>query len=47
MFMGICIMENLIGQVFGHLTVIDSAGDHVSPKGNQAWQWLCKCFSNC
>ena len=36
-------LQNLIGQKFGKLTVIERAENYVSPKGQQQTQWLCKC----
>jgi hypothetical protein len=35
---------NLVGQVFGKLTVIERAGAHKQPNGNTQALWLCKCF---
>ena len=35
--------ENLIGQKFQMLTVIDFAPDYISPKGHRIPQWLCRC----
>lgn len=36
--------ENLIGQTFGLLTVVDSAPDYISSKGNHIPQWKCRCI---
>ena len=36
-------LNDLIGQVFGKLTVINRAEDYVSPKGQRKTQWLCEC----
>lgn len=35
--------ENLIGQKFGLLTVIDFAPDEISPKGYHIPRWTCRC----
>lgn len=35
--------ENLIGQTFGRLTVVEQADDYVSPKGLRVPRWLCLC----
>ena len=37
--------EDLTGQKFGRLTVIERAPDYISPKGYKVAQWRCKC--NC
>lgn len=35
--------ENLIGQTFGFLEVIDAAEDRVTPSGQKKKRWFCKC----
>lgn len=35
--------QDLTGQKFGRLTVIERVEDHVKPSGRRATQWLCKC----
>ncbi|MBU3186553.1 HNH endonuclease [Clostridium estertheticum] len=35
--------EDLIGQTFGRLTVIERAADYIAPKGRSSPQWLCSC----
>ena len=35
--------QDLTGQRFGKLTVIERAENHVQPSGKQYVQWLCKC----
>lgn len=35
--------DNLIGQTFGYLTVIERGNDYVSPAGHAASTWKCKC----
>lgn len=37
--------ENLVGAVFGRLTVIEKASPYISPSGQKRVRWLCKC--NC
>lgn len=37
--------EDLTGQIFGRLTVIEQAEDYITPKGKRVIRWLCKC--NC
>lgn len=37
------VRNNLIGKVFGRLTVISRADDYISPKGVHVAQWLCEC----
>jgi hypothetical protein len=37
------IMENLIGKVYGRLTVISLANKKLLPGGGQVTMWLCKC----
>lgn len=34
---------NLVGRIFGHLTVLKQADDYVSPKGRHWDRWLCQC----
>lgn len=36
-------VKNLVGQKFGHLTVIKRAENKIFPSGYSASQWLCKC----
>lgn len=36
--------QNLIGQVFGNLTVIEKSEDHIRPSGQHSKRWLCKCL---
>lgn len=36
-------LKDLVGEKFGRLTVIKQVEDYISPKGQHAWQWLCKC----
>lgn len=36
-------MENLIGKVYGRLTVISLANKKLLPGGGQVTMWLCKC----
>lgn len=35
--------DNLIGQKFGRLTVIERTENYVTPKGTKHSRWLCKC----
>lgn len=35
--------QNLVGRVFGHLTVIKQADDSVDSKGVHRRRWLCQC----
>ena len=35
--------DNLIGQKFGRLTVIDRTDNYVTPKGTKHSRWLCQC----
>lgn len=35
--------ESLIGKVFGRLTVLSQAEDHISPSGRRYDQWWCQC----
>ena len=35
--------DNLIGQVFGRLTVIARAEDHIQPSGQKKVMWKCQC----
>lgn len=37
------VRKNLIGEVFGRLTVIGQDDDYVSPKGNKIRRWICRC----
>jgi hypothetical protein len=37
------VKRNLIGEVFGRLTVIEQVDDYVSPSGRHTARWLCKC----
>lgn len=37
------VRENLIGQKFGKLTVIDRADDYIRKDNKREVQWLCKC----
>ncbi|NJL52685.1 MAG: AP2 domain-containing protein [Hydrococcus sp. SU_1_0] len=34
---------DLTGQVYGRLTVIKEVEPYISPNGNKAFRWLCKC----
>lgn len=36
-------LNDLTGQAFGKLTVINRVEDYVSPKGQRKTQWLCEC----
>jgi hypothetical protein len=36
-------LENLTGQRFGRLVVVERSTDYVDPKGNHSVKWLCKC----
>lgn len=37
------VKENLTGQKFGRLTVIEQAEDYINPQGKHHAQWLCEC----
>lgn len=37
------VRENLIGKVFGKLTVVQQADDYISPSGRHDAKWLCRC----
>lgn len=37
------VKENLTGMVFGKLTVIESAPNHIRPNGEQRTAWKCHC----
>ena len=37
------VKENLVGRVFGRLTVLEQAEDYVSPTGQKKARWLCEC----
>ncbi len=37
------VKEDLTGKVFGRLTVVKQAEDHVSPNGEHIAMWQCKC----
>lgn len=37
------VREDLIGKVFGRLTVIEQAEDYIYPNGKRRSQWLCEC----
>lgn len=39
----VAVKENLIGKVFGRLTVIRQAEDYVLPCGKHHARWLCQC----
>lgn len=39
------VRENLIGQRFNRLVVVEQANDYISPKGTHYARWLCEC--NC
>ena len=39
------VKEDLTGQTFDRLTVIEQADDHISPNGKHRPRWRCKC--NC
>lgn len=39
----VTVRENLIGQTFGKLTVIERTNDYVSPSGKRKARWLCEC----
>ena len=34
---------DLVGQVFGYLTVIKEGETHINPKGKKIYRWLCLC----
>lgn len=36
-------IENLVGQKFNMLTVIERGEDYISPKGEKSVRWWCKC----
>ena len=36
-------MLDLVGSVFGKLTVLSRTDDYISPSGNVMTQWLCRC----
>ena len=38
-------LEDLTGQVFGRLTVVERAVDHIQPNGKSVTKWKCRC--NC
>lgn len=40
------VKEDLVGRVFGRLTVIEQANDYVSLKGKHYARWKCKCSCN-
>ena len=35
--------NDISGEQFGHLRVIEKAADYISPKGKKETQWLCEC----
>lgn len=35
--------QDLTGQRFGKLTVLERADDYISPSGHKMTRWLCKC----
>jgi len=35
--------KNLVGKVFGRLTVIERGDDYINPDGTHRSQWVCKC----
>ena len=37
------VVEDLIGQKFGRLLVIERAENYVFPNGTTASRWLCRC----
>lgn len=37
------VRKNLIGSVFGLLTVVAQAEDYIQPNGTHCVQWLCEC----
>lgn len=37
------VKENLVGQTFGKLTVLEQATDYISPQGKHMARWLCEC----
>ena len=37
------VRRNLVGMVFGRLTVLSQAADHVKPNGKRRAKWLCQC----
>jgi hypothetical protein len=37
------VKRNLIGEVFGRLTVIKQVDDYIDPSGKHFARWLCKC----
>ena len=39
----VAVQEDLIGKVFGRLTVIERADDYIYPNGNHSAKWRCRC----
>lgn len=39
------VKDDLVGRVFGRLTVLKQVEDHIQPSGQHQAQWLCEC--NC
>jgi hypothetical protein len=37
------VKEDLVGKIFGRLTVIRQAEDYISPKGRHCARWTCQC----
>ena len=37
------VKQNLTGMVFGRLTVLEQAEDHIRPDGRRETKWLCQC----
>lgn len=37
------VRENLVGKIFGKLTVLEQAEDYINPKGKHIARWLCLC----
>ena len=37
------VKKDLTGMIFGRLTVLEQAYDHILPDGRRRAQWLCKC----
>ena len=37
------VKEDLSGQIFNRLTVIEQTDDYIKPSGKREAQWLCKC----
>lgn len=37
------VKDNLVGKVFGRLTVLEQADDYITPNGIHVARWLCEC----